>query len=279
MGCCGGSDDAGKDARALEEQRQADIKSGLAKIDATFSGTRGINPATSLVPGSTYYDEYGQAVTVPATAVKQTSFGWSPAKYGAYKTQMDDLNARMAAGKLFSGKETSGGFDDTFYNQRKQDYQNFALPQLAYQQKAAQKALSFSLARQGLLHSGASEQAGRELSRQSGLSLQQIVDQGQEQENTLRNNVESERSRLINQLNATANPNIAAQQAVASASNLRLPSVFAPIGGLFTDLTNQYVNKNLAGIWNNAGAGSGSSYGYRAPSMAVPGTVSRVIGG
>lgn len=285
MGCCGGGDNAGDYARQQEEKRQADIKSGLLKINSTFEGTRGVNPLTALVPGATVYDEYGQPVVVPQTVMKPqgSRFSASPSKerideYTTYQQQMADLQKRVAAGKLFGGKETSGGFDNAFYDKRKQDYLNFGIPQLAYQQKAAQKALSFSLARQGILHSGAAEQAGRDLSRQSGLGLQQVTDQATEQANTLRSNVEQERSRLINQLNATGDPNIASQQAVAAASTLRLPSTFAPIGNLFSDLTNQYVNKNLMGIWNNAGTGTGSVWGGgRVTNSAMPTNPSRII--
>lgn len=167
------------------------------------------------------------------------------------------------------------GFTPSFYKARGDAYRSFAMPQLSSQQRGATKALSFALARQGLLRSSAAEQASRDLDQQAGLSLQQIEDQATAQESQLRRDVEGERGNLLTQLHATGDPNLASQRAIATAANLRLPSTFAPIGQLFSDLTNQYTNRQLAGIWNSTASGPTSS--WRSTSSPMPRTPSRVI--
>lgn len=148
------------------------------------------------------------------------------------------------------------GFDPAFYDARKQAYLNYATPQLATQTQSTGKALTFQLARQGLLHSGAAEQQARALQRSTLQAQQGVSDEASNQANQLRQSVEQERSRLTNQLVNSADPNIASQQSLASASNLHLPSTFAPIGDAFQSFAQQNINRNLAQIYQQPYGGS-----------------------
>lgn len=266
MGCCGDSGDPGAAQRQLENERQARIQQGLSRINATFGGgTYGTGQATSFDPRLQYYDAAGKPVTfnqeqlgkfgIEDAAKKNPFLGICNAILTGGKPS--EVTQQTQLGNLYTGRATSPGFNDAFFNQRKQDYLTFATPELANQAQESRKQLAFTLGRQGLLSSGAAEQGTAGLNRAVGVAQRGLVDTAQQQENELRQNVEQERSRLINQLNATGDPNIAAQGAVQSAANLRLPSTFAPVGSLFQTFAQQYVNRNLANLYNQ---GNGSFY-------------------
>ncbi len=198
-------------------------------------------------------------------------------KAGAEARAQEEQRQRDIAAGMANIDRQFAGFDQAFYDKRKQDQLAFALPQVSQQRQGANRAVSFQLARQGLLRSSAAEQAARELDQQTGLSLQQVSDQAAESANQLRRDVEGERSNLLSQLHASGDPALAASRAIATSANLRLPSPLAPVGRLFEDLTNQYTNKQLAGVWNATAGGTGPSYSFRSAASPMPSQTSRII--
>jgi len=154
------------------------------------------------------------------------------------------------------------GFGPAFYDARKQSYLNFATPQLSQQVQDTGKGLTFQLARQGLLHSGAAEQQGRALQRTVLQSQQQLSDTAANETNQLRQSVEQERSRLTNQLVNSGDPTLARQQAYSAAQNLQLPSMFAPIGQAFQQFGQQYLNKQMNQAWSSPYGYGGYGMGY-----------------
>jgi hypothetical protein len=151
---------------------------------------------------------------------------------------------RIAQGQIQIDK-TFGRFDDKFYNQRQQDYTNFAMPQLYGQFAQANKQGKYGLASRGLSGSGAADAFGSQLGKEMDTQKQGIVDVGIGQAQQLRKDVEGQRSGLLSQLTASGDSTQAAQQALATAGTYSLPSAYAPIGNLLSTFTSLYANNQL----------------------------------
>lgn len=176
MGLCeSDGPDPGAEARALEEQRQSRIKTGMQNIDQTF-----------------------------------------------------------------------GRFNNKFYDQRQQDYTNFAMPQLYQQLAQANKQGFYGLANRGLQKSSAADLFGSNLRQETNVQKQGLVDTGIMQAQQLRRDVEGQRSNVTSQLLASADPTTASQQALSAAGSYSLPSAFQPIGNLFQNFAQMYANNQYA---------------------------------
>lgn len=161
----------------------------------------------------------------------------------------DQRQARIAEGQSAINK-TFGQFDDKFYTQRQQDYTNFALPQLYSQMQQVNRQGAYGLANRGLGVSSAANQFGSRLGAEANVQKQGIVDSGIAQAQQLRKDVEGQRSSLLAQLQASADPVSASQQALQSAGAYSLPSVFTPIGNLFGNFSQLYANSQLNKVAN-----------------------------
>lgn len=271
MGMYGGGGGSG-DLRKQEQERQARIKEGMARINATFDGTRGTGTATSYTAGQKYYDEYGQEWNPEPIDGKYPLAGGAGKTAGRWATrrQMTPEEYRAAEfgkSKVFTGTETSGGFDDSFYAQREKDYLGYTLPNFERQQNAADKGLTYSLARSGLLSSSAGNQKRTDFEIYGGQKRREIADAAAGSANDLRRTVEGQRSQLVSQLQASGDPDSTAQLAMASAKAYRAPTSFQPIGNFFEDWTRNYAanqqarayDPNVQPLFNFAGAGGGGS--------------------
>lgn len=134
-----------------------------------------------------------------------------------------------------------GVFTPEFYAQRKQDYLDFARPQLARQYGQSQNQLGFSLANRGLQRSSQARGATRDLNITMGDKQRQIVDQAQQQANSLQSGVEQQRNNLYGTLAATLDPSMAQTAALGAAQAYTAPSAFVPIGNLFADWSQNYL--------------------------------------
>ena len=148
-----------------------------------------------------------------------------------------------------------GQFGPEFYKKRAQAYTDYAMPQLQQQFGQQQQNLAYKLYGQGLQQSS----VGRELQNTLGQELtkqtQNIANQGLQQAQDLQRTLTGEQANTIAQLQASADPSTAAQQALSYASQAQAPSAFAPIGRMFTDwgqiynvgqqnqMANQYANQ------------------------------------
>lgn len=130
-----------------------------------------------------------------------------------------------------------GQFNNDYFAGRRKAFSDHATPQLDDQYGKAQKELTFSLARSGLLDSSVRGEKAGELQKTMDLGRQQIADQAIANEGQSRNAVEDARSNLIATLNATGDAQGAANSAIARASALSQPAAFSPIGNLFADFT------------------------------------------
>ena len=212
-------------AANLEKVRQAKIDNGMKNINRMFDGgTYGSGLVKTYKPGETYYNAQGQVWTPPKGADPATAY-----------------QGAIANNLLFSKTGTSAGYGDDFYKKRADDYLSYATPQVMDQYQTTKNNLAYSLARNGILKSGAAvqrqESLGKELAKNQGT----LANAAQGQVNQLRGQVQDTRNNLVNQLVTSADPSLVAQNANASTASLRAPTAFQPLGNLFNDWTNTYT--------------------------------------
>lgn len=280
--CMGGGNDAANQARHNEMRRQGRVQQGLGQINSIFDGGMYGTGATSnyqdgmkyytstgqdlstIGPGDKGFDEWAKAHNVFGNSktsgppeprydpVASVIFGNSDDRPGYTVDQAKKLYGKYLAtvNGLFTGKSTTPGFGQDFYNQRARDYQAYAMPQLGQQIKQQGDALSYRLANQGLLGSGAGGKLAQSFQGEVGKQTRGVVDAGIGQAQELRGNVENKRSQLISQLEATGDPTTASQLALSSASQFQAPSVFQPVGNLFGQWAQQYMNYQNAQQYN-----------------------------
>lgn len=253
----GGGNEA-KQARDDEQKRQQRIRAGTERINSIFDGAlvgqNQIAAGSVFDPKASYFTKDGAAWS-PA-AVQQSTTKQVPVyrqlrdggrvqsgtqtiavpggKAPGAQQQFGDM---LANGGLFSSASKSGGFNDDFFNGRKQAYLDYATPQLEDQYGKAKKELTFSLARSGLLDSSVRAQKTGELQQSYDLNMQGIADEALSQETQARNAAEDARSNLISTLNATGDAEGAANSALTRASALSRPATFSPLTQLFSDFT------------------------------------------
>jgi hypothetical protein len=170
----------------------------------------------------------------------------APAAGGSGPSAEQQFAEMLANGGLYSGTAKTGGFDDAFYQKRRQAYIDYAKPQLDDQYGDAQKQLTFALARTGNLDSSVRGQKAADLQKQYDLNQQQIADQALASETDARNAVEDARANLIATLNATGDAEGAANSALARAAALSQPAAFSPLSSLFADFTSALGTKAAA---------------------------------
>jgi len=136
---------------------------------------------------------------------------------------------------VFSGVENVPGFDDNFFNSRRDAYLNYAKPQLEDQFADQNKNLIFALARGGNLESSLAAERKAKLGLERD---QRVIDLGNEAQNIVnssRQQIEGARGDITNQLLASGDNSLAVQNAMRQASNLQQMPGFSPVGQLFND--------------------------------------------
>lgn len=163
------------------------------------------------------------------------------------KTAKKQEAARQQAITLGTQKinKAFSGFTPSFYQQRANAYEQFAMPQLANQYRQTRNQVGFGLANRGILASGAAKQQWSDLARDLGTAKQGIADTAISQAQGLRGQVENQRQTLLNQLYQSADPANAGAGATQVAAGYAQPSTFAPLGNMFANLANQYYMSQL----------------------------------
>lgn len=179
-------------------------------------------------------------------------FGGGGGDGGAAQARADEM-ARQARIKQGVGNvnEQFNQFDDSFFNNRKSAYRNFATPQVNDQYKQVSDQLAFSLARTGLDQSSESARQQGVLMRDNALARQQIAEGATAEATKARQAVEDQRNNLIQQVNMTSDAELAGQNALRAAGILQQQQAFNPIANLFANTT------GLLGAAQNAGYYSG----------------------
>jgi hypothetical protein len=272
-----------------EAQREAIINLGLQQINAVFGGgsapfydvaSGGFNPSSQYFTlGSKGFQPYGKPGSVPPWGgsggplnVNNLTKG---ALLGGPAAVIDPVGSTIGAGflsKLFGGgtkhtalqhltdlenanqvftgtNQTFPGFTPGFFQQRAQDYINYALPQLQEQHAATRAGVEYGLANRGLYGaSSARNKLVSEVEREYGQGAQTIADTGQTQAQQLKTNIEQARQTAIDQLYQTADPARATAGAISAAAGFSIPQTFTPLANMFSNLlTNYYTNQLLSG--------------------------------
>lgn len=229
-------------ARADEQERQARIRAGTERVNSIFDG--GATTTRSRLGADAAYDPTKSYLTAdgtpwtPNTTAPTDVGSLGDAVRAGGSNPADQFRAALGGG-LFVNEPTqsTGGFSDQFYSDRRKAFLDYANPQLDEQYGEANKQLTYSLARSGLLDSSVRAEKGAELQKKYDLNKQQIADQALSYETEARTNVEKARSDLITMLNATGDAEGAASSALARSQALSAPQAFSPLTQLFADFT------------------------------------------
>jgi hypothetical protein len=138
------------------------------------------------------------------------------------------------------------GFNDNYYKGVANDYLNYATPQMMQQYQQTKNQLSYSLARNGLLNSGAAVQKNQSLGNELATQESNLANSAQSEANTKRAAVSDAQTNATNELISSGSPELAQEQAGEATAGLRTPSAFAPIGNLFGDWSQMYMANNVA---------------------------------
>ena len=152
------------------------------------------------------------------------------------------------------------GFNPQFYNNYKQSIIDAQTPQLMNQYQTTGKNLTYALARGGNLNGSVAQQEQQSLNNTLGVQESGIANNAQNQENTLRANVQQQKGNLTNQLVASQDVASTAEAAAESAAGDRAPSVIQPLGNLFADWSNSYLAGKTAQAFNQGNSGGASSF-------------------
>lgn len=167
--------------------------------------------------------------------------GNKAAKRAQREAEMARQQEAARQAEIRQGREninsTFGQFDDNFFGQNRQAFMDYARPQLDEQFGDASKALTFDLARSGLMNSSVRGDQTSKLQRLYDQNNQQLTNEALSREQQQRNSVEGARADLISMLQTTGDAQGAANQALSRASILSAPQPFSPVGQLFQDFT------------------------------------------
>ena len=162
-------------------------------------------------------------------------------------------------------------FGPDFYSKAAKDYTAYAMPQVMDQYHNTKNNLTYALARNGLMNSGAAVSKNAALQKQLGVSESNIANTAQDQSNTLEQNVANQRNQLVSQVESGTAPGQIANSAAMATAGLRAPTALPPGGNMFSEWANTYLanmqantyNPNTANLWQSMSMGQ-----YGQPSSA-----------
>lgn len=184
----------------------------------------------------------------------------------AQQRQLEVERQKKVARGMQAIDEQFSQFNDDFYNRRAGEFEAYHLPELNRQATTTRNNLAYSLARSGLGKSGVATERGASLDREIATQGRAIADAGLASANKLRQDVEGQRTALVNQVQASADPNLAAQAATRTASAYYQPQSFQPIGNFFEGWTRNYLanqvarayDPNVPNLFSSWGSGNNS---------------------
>lgn len=155
-------------------------------------------------------------------------------------------------------------YDQGFYDARGKAYTDWAMPQVTQQYQDTKKGLTYALARNGLLNSGAAVSKDQSLTNQLNQQTNNVANQAQGQMNQLRQDVSNAKSNLTNQLIASNDPTATMANASTYTAGLSATPSFNALGNMFGDWANTYVtnmnaramNPGTPSIWQQLNMGA-----------------------
>ncbi len=169
------------------------------------------------------------------------------------------------------------GFNPEFYERQRQAVLGVQLPQVGDQFRAQGNQLGYALANKGLLRSSAGAELGGNLQKELAQQQVNVSNQATQAVQGLQQQIGQQKGQLITQLQQSADPTLAAQRAVESASSFSAPSLVQPLGNLFQNWSNIYLANRIGQMYQppggstpyrgsisspSAGAGLGASAYY-----------------
>jgi hypothetical protein len=272
------------EAAQANVQTQARLKQGVKEITQQFSGTpTGARQLDlSSIPGTPtsnpqsdaynamlaeYYASQGMSADIPSAASGTLSDGYTwkglpstggAPSYGIFDpqnnlvtdaTSLDDLSKA----KIYIGgdpSQTTGGFDQGFYDKFRNAITSYYLPQEDQQYQDARSALSYSLARAGALGSSTEATDVAKLAQEDTIAQANIQSQADQQTGNLRTTIANDEQSALNQLYSTEDPTVAANTAENMVANADLTKpVMSPLTGLFNTIS-VGVGNALTGFMN-----------------------------
>jgi hypothetical protein len=181
-------------------------------------------------------------------------FGGGGGDGGAAQARADE-QARQ--GRITEGigniDSTFSKFDNNFFDKRSKAYSDYATPQLNQQYHNTSNQLAYGLARSGQTNSSEAARQSGVLQGENATARQQVADAATGEAQKARQTVEDNRNNLINQLNATSNPALAATGALREAAVLANQPGFSPIGNLFQNTSATLAAADRGGYYGGPG--------------------------
>lgn len=256
----GGGDGGSAQLRQQEEERQARVRQAQANVNRAFEGGyRGTTPATGYDPSLAYYNALGDPWNpTPQTQVPTgftTTGSPDPAESGGAgitqvptgfapsgPTPAEQANTLMQAGNLFTGRETTGGFNDAYFGNVADAYKSYYLPQLEEQMNEVKRKLPYRYAST----SGSEYARGlSDLERDYQRGVTDIGSQGVQFADEQRGNIERQRGDLLSLATSGSDADLIAAQAARQAQTLSAPPQFSPIADLFARYSALAANESL----------------------------------
>jgi hypothetical protein len=176
---------------------------------------------------------------------------------------------RKRAAAISSGMtgidQAFAGYNPQFYGQLQRNYLASALPQVGEQYRQTRNNLAFNLGQRGMLRSSASAGLGSSLQKQLAANETAVANQATQAVQDLQRRVQEQKNQVTQQLLQSANPQLARQQALETASGFSAPSLMQPLGNLFQNWSNIYLAQQTANAYKplfdqtREGGGSGSN--------------------
>ena len=215
---CGSGGDAGKKIADNQKAQEKRIQQGLGQLNAIFyGGSYGTNPTDKYDSTAHYYNAQGTPYDFSTSdpSYKQ----WLKKRQSSNIFSVSDLahlgdnlmpetsgsrgkyNQFLAkSGDPFTGTESKEGFTPEFFDQAKDAYLAYALPQLSGQFGQARQGLDYRMANQGLLGSSAAHNLQNRLGNEAVLQKQNISNAAVGQSQQLQRDVNQQYQQLVGQL-------------------------------------------------------------------------------
>lgn len=201
--------------------------------------------------------------------------------YGSDSTAGDtsrQIQQQQEADTLWSQtfiNNSFAGYNDKFYNQRRTDYLNYALPEINKQYGDERKNVIYGLANRGLVKSGAANEQFTNLGKALTTQQQGVVDAADTAVNNLKTQISTAKNTLLSQLGTAASPSTTAVSALSSAATFNVPIQPTVSSNAFGDFANalstRYQTSNLgATATSPSGGASYTGAGYSAPIGGAP---------
>jgi type II secretory pathway pseudopilin PulG len=234
------------EADAKEAARQQRLQQGTDVINKLFDPQPVTTPQTSQFDWSTFQTPNPLAVqwaaqnNAPTPQATGVPAGYTATAGGGLQDASGKVYQRGSPLSITTqvpvpGGGTTGGFGDDFYNNYKNTYLNYYLPDEARQYDVAKRDLTYNLARAGTLNSSAAADKAGDLAYNDANAQATIKANANQATGQLQQSVQDQKQSLINQLYSTEDPTLTANlaQSAANATKLVSPNL-TPAAAFFT---------------------------------------------